>query len=164
MPEPHADYEAHDPRCECRGRGWFEEHYCDEDCDYDCVGCYKRLVACPYNGKEQTMPEPTNADYAVPAMAPKEVERIQANEGPFDLPAAETDGANCTYACVASECPHPWKCNGRAFTDFDIPQQPQRQDALDHQIQTVYGAAVRLGCYDAADWINRFHNGSKEAS
>jgi hypothetical protein len=36
----------------------------------------------------------------------------------------------------------------------DIPQQPQRQDSLDDQLQTLQAAANKLGCYDAADWLN----------
>lgn len=47
---------------------------------------------------------------------------------------------------------------------MEIPQSPQRQDSLDHQMQDVYAAAVRLGCYAAADWINRAYgtNGGRE--
>lgn len=36
-----------------------------------------------------------------------------------------------------------------------IPKQPQRQDALDDQIDTLIIAAERLGCYDAQDWLRK---------
>lgn len=36
-----------------------------------------------------------------------------------------------------------------------IKQQPQRQDSLVAQLETVVVAANRLGCYDAADWIRK---------
>jgi hypothetical protein len=44
-----------------------------------------------------------------------------------------------------------------------VPSQAQRQDALADQLRDVWYAAVRLGCYDAADWImrgtiSRFHD------
>jgi hypothetical protein len=38
---------------------------------------------------------------------------------------------------------------------MDIPIQPQRQDALTHQLIDLVVAADRLGMRDAADWINR---------
>ena len=39
------------------------------------------------------------------------------------------------------------------FTTRDIPQQPQRQDALNDQLKDLYVAAIRFGMYDAADWM-----------
>lgn len=36
-----------------------------------------------------------------------------------------------------------------------LTQQPQRQDALTDQLQDLYTAAVRLGMYDAADFLRR---------
>lgn len=36
-----------------------------------------------------------------------------------------------------------------------IEQQPQRQDSLDDQLRDVKAMANRMGCYDAADWIER---------
>ena len=42
------------------------------------------------------------------------------------------------------------------MTEFkwsDIPQQTQRQDSLTEQLNDLYRAAVRLGMYDAADFI-----------
>jgi hypothetical protein len=34
-----------------------------------------------------------------------------------------------------------------------FPQQPQRQDALDDQLDDLERVAVRLGLYDAHDWL-----------
>ena len=34
-----------------------------------------------------------------------------------------------------------------------IPQQPQRQDSLTNQLADLRIAAVRLGLYDAADYL-----------
>jgi len=34
-----------------------------------------------------------------------------------------------------------------------IPQQKQRQDALNDQLKDLYGVANRLGMYDAADYL-----------
>lgn len=34
-----------------------------------------------------------------------------------------------------------------------IPQQPQRQDSLADQLHDLHILAVRVGCYDAADWL-----------
>lgn len=36
-----------------------------------------------------------------------------------------------------------------------LPQQPQRQDSLSEQLDTVLVVARWLGCYDAEDWIKR---------
>lgn len=36
-----------------------------------------------------------------------------------------------------------------------IEKQPQRQDSLDAQIDTLIVAAERLGCYDAQDWLKQ---------
>lgn len=38
----------------------------------------------------------------------------------------------------------------------DIPQQTQRQDSLTNQLIDLRIAAVRLGLYDADDWIQRW--------
>ena len=35
-----------------------------------------------------------------------------------------------------------------------IPQQPQRQDGTNDQLADLAAFAVRLGLYDAADYIN----------
>lgn len=35
------------------------------------------------------------------------------------------------------------------------PQLSQRQDSLDDQLRDVRRLAVKAGCYDAADWIER---------
>jgi hypothetical protein len=37
-----------------------------------------------------------------------------------------------------------------------IAQQPQRQDSLNDQLIDLHRVAVKLGCYDAADWIARW--------
>lgn len=34
-----------------------------------------------------------------------------------------------------------------------VPQQPQRQDGLRDQLETVAAMANRIGCYDAADYL-----------
>lgn len=36
----------------------------------------------------------------------------------------------------------------------DIPKLPQRQDSVYEQLQDLIFIANRLGCYDAADFIN----------
>lgn len=36
-----------------------------------------------------------------------------------------------------------------------FPQQPQRQDSLDDQLQDVIKMATLAGCYDAVDWLAR---------
>jgi len=35
----------------------------------------------------------------------------------------------------------------------NLPQMPPRQDSLDEQLKDLRAVAVRLGCYDAADWL-----------
>lgn len=46
-----------------------------------------------------------------------------------------------------------------------VPRQAQRQDSLTDQMVTVYAAANRLGCYDAADAIReRFLSSSGGSS
>lgn len=40
-----------------------------------------------------------------------------------------------------------------AITSRDVPRQPQRQDALQDQLADLYMWAVRLGMYDAAEWL-----------
>lgn len=42
---------------------------------------------------------------------------------------------------------------GISKSGVSIPRQPQRQDSLSDQLWTLHEAAVRLGCYDAADWL-----------
>jgi len=37
----------------------------------------------------------------------------------------------------------------------NVRQMPQRQDSVSEQLLDVYAVAVRLGCYDAADWLIR---------
>ena len=41
----------------------------------------------------------------------------------------------------------------RLVSATDIPQQPQRQDCLDEQMKDLLTAAIRLGLYDASDFI-----------
>jgi hypothetical protein len=45
------------------------------------------------------------------------------------------------------------RCPGVAVVE---EQLPQRQDSLTDQLRDVVTAAVRMGCYDAADCINRW--------
>lgn len=43
------------------------------------------------------------------------------------------------------------------WEEFKQPVEPEvaapRQDSLTNQLLDVHAAAVRMGCYDAADWI-----------
>ncbi len=39
-----------------------------------------------------------------------------------------------------------------------LPQLPQRQDATDDQLRDLIPAANRLGCYDAADFLQNWVN------
>jgi len=41
------------------------------------------------------------------------------------------------------------------FTAYDIERQPQRQDDLNQQLVELTAAAIRLGLYDAADWVGQ---------
>lgn len=42
-----------------------------------------------------------------------------------------------------------------AFSLDDIPEYPQRQDALNNQLRDLHAVANRLGMYDAADLLRR---------
>lgn len=42
-----------------------------------------------------------------------------------------------------------------AIMPTDIPQQTQRQDSVYEQVKDLHGWAVRLGMYDAADWMQQ---------
>lgn len=39
--------------------------------------------------------------------------------------------------------------------DNTIPPMPQRQDSLINQLEDLRRVAIRLGMYDAADWMAR---------
>ena len=41
----------------------------------------------------------------------------------------------------------------------DIPKKPQRQDSLTDQLRDVVMAANQMGCYDAADFLQKFLTG-----
>lgn len=43
------------------------------------------------------------------------------------------------------------------FSAYDIPKQPQRQDSLRTQLVELTAAAIRLGLYDAADFLRTAH-------
>ena len=47
------------------------------------------------------------------------------------------------------------KTNKESFTCHDIPQQEQKQDALNDQLRELVIAGNRLGLYDAVDVIQR---------
>lgn len=60
------------------------------------------------------------------------------------------------------DCPHPLeacrdgRCHMCGWVYDERPGHgPQRQDSLTAQMRDVEQAAIRMGCYDAVDWIRK---------